>query len=112
MSDELTYATFAALQGEAFQVQVAPDDTVAVTLGSATLHGTGANQAVPSRQGERFSLEFLGPRSRFLPQATYRFMHPRLGSFPVFIVPIGAEQDAFRYEAIFNRQTWSVASTA
>jgi hypothetical protein len=50
-----------------------------------------------------FSLLFLGPPSPILPQKIYRFSHPSLGEFDLFIVPVGpAPGGAMRYEAIFN----------
>jgi hypothetical protein len=37
-----------------------------------------------------------------LPQRTYDFRNERLGSFELFIVPIGPEDGAMRYEAVFT----------
>ena len=60
-----------------------------------------AVQELPSsaREGGAFRLEWLGPAQAIIPQGTYVF---DLG-FPtdIFIVPVGAEADAIRYEAIF-----------
>ena len=103
----LDFATFNALQGAAFSVVFAPEETLELRLESATDLGSGSQEAHPrmaAPQWERFSLLFRGPRSHFLPQATYEFAHPTLGSFPMFIVPIGADDLGFRYEAAFNRR--------
>ena len=51
---------------------------------------------------QQFSLFFRGPLESFLPQGTYHVEHERLGSLDLFIVPVGKEQDGFRYEAVFN----------
>ena len=49
-----------------------------------------------------FSLVLRGPRAPLLPQATYRLEHPRLGPIELFLVPIGQDAEATRYEATFN----------
>lgn len=60
---------------------------------------------VASRAGFRnpFSLHFLGPVSRqYLPQHTYQMVNESLGTFAIFIVPLGVEAGRTRYEAIFT----------
>ena len=54
-------------------------------------------------QYESFSLVFHGPEKPLLPQGTRRFEHDHLGSFDLFIVPIGQEAGLTKYEAVFNR---------
>lgn len=49
-----------------------------------------------------FSLVLRGPRSPMLRQATYALRHPRLGPIEVFLVPVGQDAEATRYEATFN----------
>lgn len=49
-----------------------------------------------------FSLVLAGPRSPLLPQATYAVRHPRLGPIEIFLVPVGQDGQASRYEATFN----------
>ena len=51
---------------------------------------------------ERFSLFFYGPGDLFLPQATYRLAHERMGELDIFLVPVAQEQRGFRYEAVFS----------
>jgi hypothetical protein len=114
MDEELTYAAFAAHQEEPFHVQVGADEPLMVTLVSVTTpgqHGPGSAPPTAS-QAESFSLLFHGPRARVLPQATYQFNHPELGTFLLFIVPIGADEQSTHYEAVFNRLTRPVAPTA
>lgn len=67
---------------------------VSVTeLGST--HPTGARAP--------FSLHFLGPVSQqYLQQHTYPMMNETLGTFDIFIVPLGPEGGRMRYEAIFT----------
>jgi hypothetical protein len=51
---------------------------------------------------ERFSLYFQGPTEPNLPQKLYAFQHPEMGSFEMFLVPIGKNEAGFRYESVFN----------
>jgi hypothetical protein len=52
---------------------------------------------------ESFSLLFEGPVQPLLPQGIYRFDHPGIGDFEIFIVPVGQTAGGTRYEAVFNR---------
>lgn len=51
---------------------------------------------------ERFSLVLAGPADRLLQQSTVPLTHDVLGELELFLVPIGRENDGFRYEAVFN----------
>lgn len=97
---DLSYGAFAALLHTRFQVHVSETAALSVKLVEAIANrsrGTGASAQVTS-----FSLVFSGPANPFLPQRIYLFEHDQLGAFDLFIVPIGKEQNGFRYEAIFN----------
>ena len=106
MSENFTYARFAGHLGDVFRVHAGPADVVALELVQATDLGSRSDMAggegAPG-QGERFSLLFQGPHDRLLPQGTYPFEHDQIGSFPLFIVPVGAAQGGPQYEAVFNR---------
>jgi hypothetical protein len=105
MDEEITYPMFAALEGESFEIQLVPGETVTLVLAFVSVAGSSANSANPSsqEQADSFSLVFHGPQTRFLPQATYQFVHAAIGTYSLFIVPIGSEGDHYRYEAVFNR---------
>ncbi len=49
-----------------------------------------------------FTLLFRGPAEPVLAQQSFQVSHPRLGQFPLFLVPVGADQAGVRYEAVFN----------
>jgi len=49
-----------------------------------------------------FSLVLRGPVTPVLPQAIYPLRHPRLGLIELFLVPVGQDAQATRYEALFN----------
>lgn len=51
---------------------------------------------------ERFSLFFRGPAKPHLPQSTYSLAHDGMGTFELFLVPIGPDGEGTRYEAVFN----------
>ncbi len=64
---------------------------------------TELGQANKPEMQRPFSLIFLGPVSQqFLGQSTYRLQHEQMGSFDLFIVPIGPEAGRMRYEAILT----------
>lgn len=50
-----------------------------------------------------FSALFTGPASNPLRQQTYRLQHAALGTFSVFLVPVGRPGREVSYEATFNR---------
>jgi hypothetical protein len=50
-----------------------------------------------------FAATWSGPASVPLVQRTYRLSHPQLGTFSVFLVPVGRAARVRRYEAVFNR---------
>lgn len=51
-----------------------------------------------------FAILFHGPVNAALPQRMYRFEHEVLGTFDLFIVPVGRDKNGFHYEAVFNHQ--------
>ena len=101
MLEQFTLATFAERVGEKFQVddgsQVIEMQLVAAT--AATLR-SGERATTPSGR-DPFSIVFRGPLEPILPQRIYPFRHETLGSFELFIVPIGPNGDAMQYEAVF-----------
>src|SRR6266487_3434008 len=98
---EMSFATFAGLLLSKFRVQAGERTSVEVELIEATPHES-ADEAAQADAGS-FSLVFAGPSNPFLPQQTYRFEHDNLGTFDLFIVPVGKDRKGFQYEAIFNR---------
>lgn len=51
---------------------------------------------------ERFSVFFTGPEDGRLSQRVYSLEHDAMGKFDIFLVPIGHDDQGFRYEAVFN----------
>jgi hypothetical protein len=92
----LTLEDFSACEGDVFHV-VAGDGELEFRLARVDRLGD-------PRPGARapFSVIFRGPTAPVLPQAIYRFAHPRFAALELFIVPIGPEGDAMQYEAVFT----------
>lgn len=71
--------------------------------GPVELELTHIREIPSTPQQEQFALVFSGPTETFLPQGTYQMEHERMGSFVIFIVPLGRNEQGFQYEAVFNR---------
>ena len=91
---DLTWDDFRDAVGSTYRVETAE--------GPVTLGLDVAREIADShRVGGGFRLEFLGPAAPVLPQAIYRFTSDSAEPFEIFIVPVGVEPGAVRYEAIF-----------
>jgi len=49
-----------------------------------------------------FSLVFQTPPGEAISQGTYEFAHEGLGRMQIFVVPIGADDEGMRIQAIFT----------
>jgi hypothetical protein len=97
---QLTLPAFqAALQTE-FRLGLTAQQFVSLVLVEAHARHSPTGGA----GGESFSLLFHGPAERPLAQRMYPCAHGALGSFDLFIVPVGRDQNGFHYEAVFNLQ--------
>ena len=99
MSEPLQSTDFQPQVNHVFSVRLDDATTVDLQLVSVTELGaaTGSGPRAP------FSLHFLGPVSQYhLQQHTYELMNETLGTFDIFIVPLGPEAGRMRYEAIFT----------
>jgi hypothetical protein len=89
--------------GSRFKIVPAVAPPRFVVLANVTLFQTISKPGRGSRQPTpAFSLMFHAPAGLALPQETYRVEHPRLGAFPLFLVPIGPkQQNDVHYQAVF-----------
>src|SRR5436309_3177 len=89
---------FSERGGESFRLLCDDGSTLDLELVSFT-----PGPVPPGDAGGRapFSLVFRGPLEPVLPQRIYRFEHDELGSFELFIVPLGPDESGMRYEAVF-----------
>jgi hypothetical protein len=79
-----------------FRVKQGSSDAVELQLVEARDVGSTPRQA-------QFSIVFRGPHNPQLMQSIYKIEHDEIGTFDLFIVPIGRDQNGMYYEAIFNR---------
>ena len=53
--------------------------------------------------GDSFSLLFRGRRTSGVESGVYRIEHPRMGSFELFLSPVGRGVKGLNLEAVINR---------
>ena len=102
MLETFTVATFSAHLGKTFRISMDSSQPLDLEL----IEATDLSARYPSERAEGkwrpFSIVFRGPGDILLPQAIYRIEHDQIGTFDLFIVPIGRDKDGLRYEAVFN----------
>jgi hypothetical protein len=103
MLDSFSYSTFADRIGETFRLQIDAARSVDIVLTTATDLADN-DWGYPATDDRRtpFSVVFVGPSDVVLPQHNYRLESDTLGSFDLFIVPIGRGAGGVRYEAVFT----------
>jgi hypothetical protein len=104
--DDLRLATFAGQLHTTFRVTDAPVGNLELKLIEASLTEAAPRPMAnaPDAHYEKFTLIFSGPKLPLLAQQIYRFEHPQIGGFAMFIVPILTRQPSEqRYQAVFNR---------
>lgn len=102
----IRFAAFTRAWGSPFRVLLAEGLSLEILLARVEpkLPANALQAAAPDADNEKFSLLFQGPPEPPLPQDTYTFQHPRIGTFAMFIVPVGSADGTHRYyEAVFNR---------
>jgi uncharacterized protein DUF6916 len=90
----LSRATYAPLVGTDFRVHVPGEKTLRLKLIEArALKGPG----------DAFSLLFRGRRQADVKSGTYRIEHRTIGSFDLFVNPVGRGVKGLDLEAVINR---------
>lgn len=97
MLDTLTLDHWHECLGQNFRVQVGQETEIDLRLTSATPLG-----AESGYRRQPYSLLFAGPLTPLLPQATYTLQNESMGELGIFLVPLGPQGQAMRYEAIFT----------
>jgi hypothetical protein len=100
MIEDFDASTFSERGGEAFRLLRDDGPTLDLELASVTPGLAPPDDA--GRGRTPFSIVFRGPLEPVLPQRTYVFEHDELGSFELFIVPIGPDGAGMQYEAVFG----------
>ncbi len=99
MLESFTLETFSERLCETFHLYPEDQEPLEVELISATALSAGAE---PPGRRQPFSIVFRGPGEILLPQRIYRMEHEEIGTFDLFLVPIGPDEKGLRYEAIFT----------
>ena len=97
MLDKLTIDDFRSRIGDAFRVVVDDQQYFEAQLSEVNELGTG----VPGGRNP-FSLIWRAAAEVVVPQRIYRIEHDQLGALDIFLVPLGPEGGAMRYEAVFT----------
>jgi len=103
--DELTLETAKPLAGTVFEVALPDGGTTTLKLDETLAFEPGGRmpRGMRTHAGRTpFSLYFVGPPSVVLPQGTYTLRSERVTWDRLFIVPIGRDDEATEYEAVFT----------
>jgi hypothetical protein len=101
--EQLRFESFAGLVKTNFRVWLDARDSLDLELSEVTPAQFFPSGKASDPKYENFSLTFLGPADRLLPQGTYGFESASLGRFELFIVPVSRDQNGAQYQATFNR---------
>lgn len=99
MLDQLTVETFEPHVGTSFWVEFPNGGKVELRLTRAAKVMESEAARLPRHP---FSLYFIGPKSYLLEQQIYRVTHPEMEALEIFLVPVGADAQAYQYEAVFT----------
>jgi len=103
MLETFTIATFAGHLGTTFCIHLASGTTLAAELIEVTQLSARSPQGTEiPRPRAPFSLVFQSPAHTRLAQGIYNMAHPAIGTFELFLVPIGLDAQGLRCEAIFT----------
>ena len=103
MLGTFTVETFGRRLGERFRIHPQGAPPYDVTLIEATALARDAGRGGGDDGGRTpFSIVFRAPADRLLPQQIYRLDHDAIGTFEIFLVPIGPDREGMRYEAVFT----------
>ena len=100
MLEKLTVESFAGEMGKTFRLRQA--DAPAIDLILVEARGLSPKSKPPGAGRAPFSLVFRGPRDPVLAQRIYPLENSSLGRLEIFLVPIAADADGVKYEAVFN----------
>ena len=100
MLETFTLATFAEHAGQKFRMHVGPSEAIELELIEIFARTSGA--VIGDARREPFSIVFRGPTHPLQQQRIYKLEHEKLGTFELFLVPIGPDKDGMRYEAVFT----------
>ena len=103
MLDKASSATFQPHVGERFQLTPQEGEPLEAVLSSCEETPFGS----PEEWAERvervpFSLMFHVESAHTAEQQIFSLRHPELGEFELFLVPLGADEQGMRYQAVIS----------
>ena len=102
MLETFTLDTFTPLVGGVFRVRSEEGAAHELRLVSATPSPWPGAPIPHGPTRQPFSLVFRADPDVHLPQRIYPIESAALGSFELFLVPIGPDAEGMRYEAVFG----------
>lgn len=98
-----THETFAPYVNSTFRISRGKAVSFDATLVEVSNYQAQSRTSkVQTQVGECFSLSFRAGERDAVSQGTYKFVHPALGRFSLFIVPSESTAGGTTYEAIIN----------
>ena len=103
MLETFTIDTFSGQEGTTFRLPLTSDEILDATLLQVTaLSAKGPSREALPRKRTPFSLIFRVPALERFEQKTYKIEPPVIGTFDLFLVPIGRDPEGFQCKAIFT----------
>ena len=103
MLETFTINTFTGQEGTTFRLSLASGAILEATLLQViTLSAKGPSGEELPRKRTPFSLIFRVPAPDRFEQKIYRMEHSVIGTFELFLVPIGRDSEGYQCEAIFT----------
>jgi Domain of unknown function (DUF6916) len=107
---KLKVSDFSPHLNAAFELKTPNGVAVPLKLTAADSNGTELPKELKSHAGEAlkvredggFSLNFVAPEGRVLPQGIYPIKHPTLGIIEMFLTPTGLVHGGVAYHAVFS----------
>jgi hypothetical protein len=101
--ETLTVDVFQPRIGETFRIRPRPEHELEAELIEARALDGGPSRAseTPGRRTP-FSLSFRTSLTAPLPQSIYEVAHDEMGSYEIFLVPVGPDGKGMVYQAIFT----------
>jgi hypothetical protein len=96
--EDFTSATFADRVGESFLATPADGPPFELVVVASDLRDGGER---PASMRAPFSVVFAARDGHLARQQLFTFEHRELGTFTLFLVPIGPDGEAMQYEAVF-----------
>ena len=100
----MTLESAKELEGTTFEVGLPDGSSTSMKLDEAApfLSQQRRRSRGPMPKRQAFALYFLGSPAMIVPQGTYSFRSESVSFDQLFIVPVGQDQEATEYEAVFT----------